>query len=460
MMAIFEHRTRLPFPAATAFAWHDRPRAFERLAPPWRTMRMVATHGTIRDGDWTRFRLKAGPLWLEWHAMLHGFVQDRQFTDVQVKGPFARWRHTHRFTPDGPDGFFMEEHIEYEPPGGAVGRLLGARLAEPELRRLFAFRHRRLHEDLRRHALWAGRPPWRIAISGASGLVGSQLAAFLATGGHDVFPLVRRAPRTPREIRWNPEQAEIDAAAFEGIDAVVHLAGESVAAGRWTPSQRARIRTSRIDGTRTLAQALSRLRRPPRVLVCASAVGFYGSRGDEILTEESAPGAGFLPETALAWEAASGPACRAGIRIVHLRIGVVLTPQGGMLGRLLPIFRLGLGGRTGTGRQWISWVALDDLLAMIQYALFDESMRGPYNATSPHPVTNADFARTLARVLRRPALLPVPSAAIRAAFGEMGRELILEGNRVLPARLQSTGFEHFHADLEGALRFVLGRPRT
>lgn len=297
----------------------------------------------------------------------------------------------------------------------------------------------------------------RVAVTGATGLVGSELCPLLSSGGSQVLPLVRRPPQRTGDVFWDPDRGEIDAGALEGLDAVIHLAGESVAGGRWTKARRARILRSRIDGTRVLCEALLRLRRPPRVLVCASAVGFYGSRGDELLTEESVPGKGFLPDVALAWEAAATQARRGGIRVVHLRIGIVLTPRGGMLGRLLPLFALGLGGRAGSGRQWISWISLDDLLGVIQRVAFDDTFAGAVNATAPRPVTNAEFARTLGRVLRRPAILPAPAFAIRAALGAMGQHLMLEGNRVLPARLQERGFAFAHSELEGALQHMLGR---
>ena len=239
------------------------------------------------------------------------------------------------------------------------------------------------------------------------------------------------------------------------MDAVIHLAGENIAGSRWTNRQKRRIRDSRVEGTRGLSEAVARLSRPPRVLVSASAIGYYGNRGAEPLTEDSLPGEGFLPETCRAWERATAPAREVGVRVVLLRIGIVLSPAGGVLQRLLPPFRLGLGGRLGTGRQFMSWIGLGDLVQVIRRALSDTTLEGPVNAVAPRPVRNEEFTRALGRVLHRPTLLPVPAFAIRLLLGEMGRELLLGGARVLPARLEATGFSFAGADIDSALRLEL-----
>jgi hypothetical protein len=277
-----------------------------------------------------------------------------------------------------------------------------------------------------------------VAVTGASGLVGSALVPFLEAGGARVLRLSR--------------SSVIEAATFEGVDAVVHLAGEPVAAGRWTRERKEAIRESRIHGTRRLAEAL----RPPTVLIQASAIGFYGDRGDELLDETSPPGLGFLAETCHEWEAASFPAERAGVRVVRLRIGIVLAVQGGALAKMLAPFRLGLGGKLGSGRQYMSWIALDDLVQVVQRAITDASLVGPVNATAPGAVRNAEFTRVLARVLHRPAWFTVPAAALRLRFGEMAEELLLASARVRPARLEHAGFRFRHAALESALHFELG----
>ena len=296
-----------------------------------------------------------------------------------------------------------------------------------------------------------------IAVSGASGLVGSHLCTRLQDQGHRVSRLVRRqASPGADEVLFDIPTGLIDAAGLEGVDAVVHLAGESVAAGRWSQARKRRIRDSRVLGTRLIAETLAGLERPPAVLVNASAIGFYGDRGDEILDETSEPGQGFLPETCLAWESATAAAETAGVRVVRMRIGVVLAAEGGALAKIAPIFRAGLGGRTGDGTQWMSWISIDDLVRAIEFALMSSDLAGPVNAVGPRPETNAAFTRELARVLRRPAIAPVPAFAVRAIFGEMGQELLLSSTRVLPRRLDQAGYEFAHPTLQAALRAVLG----
>ena len=295
-------------------------------------------------------------------------------------------------------------------------------------------------------------------VSGASGLLGSALAPRLTSEGHRVSRLVRRAAG-PGEIAWDPAAGSLDPAALEGADAVVHLSGENVGA-RWTTERKARIRSSRVASTRLLSEALAGLQRPPEVLVSASAVGIYGDRGDEVLTEESPPGdpdRDFLVAVTREWERAAEPARVEGIRVVHPRFGVVLSPSGGALRKMLLPFRLGLGARLGTGTQWMSWISIDDAVEAVHQALVDDGLEGPVNATSPEPVTNRDFTRTLGRLLSRPALFAVPGWALRLALGEMAEGTILSSTRAVPARLLQAGYRFGHPDLESALRHVLQR---
>ena len=302
--------------------------------------------------------------------------------------------------------------------------------------------------------------PQHVAVSGASGLVGSRLVSALEARGRRVSRLVRSEPVGGRdEILFEPTTGRIDASKLRGVDAVVHLAGENVAAGRWTASRKRRIRESRVLGTRLIAEALAGLERPPRALVNASAIGFYGDRGGEILEETSEPGQGFLAETCQAWESATAAAETAGVRVVRLRIGVVLSSAGGALAKMAPIFRAGLGGKTGSGKQWMSWISIDDLVEAILFAVSRDDLGGPINAVGPQPETNAEFTRVLARVLGRPAIAPVPAFAVRTIFGEMGRELLLSSTRVLPRRLEQAGFGFRHRTLEEALRAVLKAAR-
>ena len=297
----------------------------------------------------------------------------------------------------------------------------------------------------------------RILVTGSHGLIGSALIPLLASRGHHIARVVRGDPgSTPDQIPWDPEAGTLDGARLDGADAVIHLAGENIAAGRWTAARKGRIRRSRVDSTRLLADTLGRLHRKPTVWIVASAVGYYGDRGDEILVEDSAPGRGFLATLCRDWEAAADPARGSGIRVVHLRTGMVLSRTGGALARLLPIFRAGLGGRLANGRQFVSWIGLDDEVEAIHHALTHDAVQGPVNLVSPHPVTNREFTATLGRVLRRPTLLAVPAVVLRVGLGELAGEL-LSSVRAYPARLLATGYAFHRPDLEGALRHLQGR---
>jgi uncharacterized protein (TIGR01777 family) len=302
----------------------------------------------------------------------------------------------------------------------------------------------------------------KVIVTGSTGLVGRALVRSLLSDGHEVTRLVRgdaqgfRAPGTAA-VHWDPERGEIDAAALEGHDAAVHLAGENVGEGRWDEGKKRRILESRVKGTSLLAGALAGLGAKPRVLVSASATGFYGDRGAEILREESASGSDFLSEVCREWEKSSLQASQAGVRVVHLRIGVVLDGEGGALQKMLTPFKLGLGGKVGSGGQYMSWITLEDLIAVIRRAIEDESWRGPFNAVAPGTVTNAEFTKALGHALGRPTIFAVPAFAARLAFGETADALLLASTRVEPARLKEAGFEFRHPGIEGALRSVLGK---
>lgn len=296
-------------------------------------------------------------------------------------------------------------------------------------------------------------------MGGASGLMGRALAARLAAGGHSIVRLVRGGASGSGEIGWEPGAGRIDAAGVSDAapEAAIHLSGENIASGRWTAARKARIRASRVDSTRLLAETLAGPARPPRALLVASAVGFYGDRGDELLEETSAPGTGFLAELCQAWEAAADPARRAGIRVVHLRMGLVASRAGGGLAKMLPPFRLGLGGPVGSGRQYLPWIAIDDALAAFEHVLMSDALAGPVNVVSPEPIRQREFARTLGRALHRPAMVPLPAFAARVALGEMAGPLLLHSARVVPKRLLESGFEFRYGRLDDALAHLLGR---
>jgi len=297
----------------------------------------------------------------------------------------------------------------------------------------------------------------KILVSGSHGLVGRALVRSLTGDGHEVVRLVRgeRAFGAP-EVGWQPEQGRIDAEHIEGVHAVVHLAGESIASGRWSAEKKKAIRDSRVKGTALLSDALTCLSQTPVVFLSASAIGYYGDRGDELLTEESVAGKDFLAGVCKEWEAATRPAVEKGIRTVCARFGIILDPNGGALGKMLPPFRMGVGGKVGDGKQWMSWIALDDVVNGLKFLIEDESVKGPVNFVAPEPVTNAEFTKTLGRVLKRPTFFPVPAFGARLAFGEMADALLLSSQRVEPSVLEDKGFMFSWPTLEPALRHLLG----
>ncbi|GAA2784692.1 TIGR01777 family oxidoreductase [Saccharopolyspora taberi] len=433
------HSSVFEAPIDEVFTWHTRPGAIIRLTPPWGPARVVTESVSLRDGR----AVLALPGGLKWTARHDPDAYDPpyRFAD-EVDGRF-RWRHTHEFTAEGGDRTRLTDTVDTPVP-------------ERFLRPVFTYRHRQLADDLAVHR-WARqlRPePLTVAVTGSSGLVGSALTALLTSGGHRVVRLVRRSPRTAGERRWRPEAPDPDL--LEGVDAVVHLAGASIA-GRFTPAHKHEIRASRVGPTRALAELAAR--GAIGAFVSASAIGFYGpDRGDEPLTERSSRGSGFLADVVVDWEAASAPAEDAGVRTVRVRTGEVQSAAGGMLRMLRPLFAAGLGGRLGSGEQWTSWIALDDLLDVYYRALVDTGLSGPVNAVAPHPLRNIDYSRTLAEVLRRPAVVPTPSFGPRLLLGAEGaRELAEADQRVVPQRLLDLSHRFRFRGLEPALRHALGR---
>jgi uncharacterized protein (TIGR01777 family) len=420
-------------PQDEVFAWHGRPGAFVRLSPPWQPVRIAEEADSLRDGR-AVLALPGGLRWVAQHQR-GGFDPPDVFVD-QIAPPLSSfWRHTHEFAAEGEDRTRITDRVDTVVPAWV-------------LREMFAYRHRQLAGDLAVHQRMNAQP-MTVAVTGSRGFIGTALTALLTTGGHKVIRLVRRSPIDADERRWNPDDPA--AGLLDGVDAVVHLAGEPIA-GRFTDEHKAAIRESRIGPTRRLADLAARCHL--RCFVSASAIGFYGAdRGDEVLTEDSPPGDGFLADVVQGWENAA-----AGLRVVHVRTGIVQSPRGGVLRLLYPLFFAGLGGRLGDGTQWTSWAGIDDLCDIYLRALVDEELSGPVNAVSPHPVRNAEYTRTLARVLRRPALLPVPSAGPKVLLGAEGAsELAMANQRVLPDRLLARGHQFRQPTVEQALRHVLGR---
>ncbi|WP_145370953.1 TIGR01777 family oxidoreductase [Maioricimonas rarisocia] len=452
---LFVRRSEMPASAETVFAWHERPGAFERLAPPWDRVELVEQSGGIQDG--ARVVLRVGPLRQKWIAEHRNYVPGRSFQDVQVSGPFAHWAHTHSVEPIDETRCILEDRIEYRLPAGKVGNTAGGGMVRSMLDRMFTYRHEITADDVAAIQQRKEQTMSTIGVTGASGMVGSTVVPMLTTAGHSAFRFVRRPAKSEDERQWTPSEPQLDPKQFEGLDAVIHLAGENIGDSRWTQSKKQRIRDSRVDGTRRLAEALAKLEQPPKTLVCASATGFYGDRGDEILTEQSDAGTGFLTDVCQEWEAAAGPAREAGIRVVHVRLGMILSPKGGALQKMLTPFKLGGGGVVGDGNQYWSWIALDDAAAIFTRAATDAGLEGPVNAVTPNPVTNREFTQTLAKVLHRPAIIPVPKFAARLALGEMADELLFASVRVMPEKLQASDYAFRYPELEEALRHLLGR---
>lgn len=440
-------------PLDEVFAWHTRPGAMPRLVPPWQPMRVVKETESLADGQ-AILGLPGGLRWVAQHQP-EGYDPPRQFVDVLssdggVDGlktlpprVIGWWRHTHKFGDAGNGATRVHDIVDTTVPGAA-------------LRSTFAYRHRQLAEDLAAHrdAALAGAGPLTVAMTGASGLVGTALAAFLSAGGHRVIRLVRRNPSGPDERRWEPSQPADDL--LEGVDAVVHLAGESIA-GRFTDAHRRAIRDSRIEPTRRLAELAARTD-GLTAFVSASAIGFYGyDCGDTVLDETSPRGAGFLADVVADWEAATAPAADAGVRVVTVRTGIVQAAAGGTLRLLRPLFAAGLGGRLGSGRQWLSWIGIDDLLDVYYRALYDARLAGPVNAVAPDPARNSDYTRVLAATMHRPAVLPVPSIGPRILLGKQGaRELAEANQRVEPRQLVRLGHRFRQPTIEDVLAHQLG----
>ena len=376
-----------------------------------------------------------------------------------LKGPFWKWDHEHIF--EEKDGITtVIDQIDYKVPFGFLGeivdKVLGGRLVKQRIDRMFKAREIRLQRDLQAHGKYRSMPRKKILIAGSSGLIGTQLVAFLDTGGHDVYRLVRRKVENDFEIEWDPDNGVINASDIEGFDAVIHLGGEGIGDKRWSKKRKEKILTSRTGSTALLAKTLSQIENPPEVFMVASAVGYYGHSQDENLTEDSELGSGYLSDVCSAWEKSAQPAVDAGIRTIWLRTGIVLSGIGGALGKMLLPFKMNAGGPVASGKQWMPWISMDDQIYSMHELLMNESASGPYNLTAPNPASQKEFAKTLGRVLNRLAIAPLPTFVVRILFGKMGVTLLTQGQHVIPSRLQDMGYEFTHPDLEGALRDTLG----
>ncbi|WP_022851502.1 TIGR01777 family oxidoreductase [Limisalsivibrio acetivorans] len=453
-MPLFTFKSDFDAPVKDLFDWHKREGALLRLVPPWESVEMVEKKGGIAEGSSAVFKVKIGPFSKEWKAVHTAYEENRMFRDRMEYGPFKSWEHTHLFEEKG-DKSSLEERIEFKLPFNTIAYPFAAPFVKKKLASMFRYRHRVTAGDLQ--ILKKYKPePMNIVVSGAGGEVGRYLVPFLTTQGHSLKRLVRKEVSSPDEEYWNPIQCRLGDC-FPGMDAVIHLAGEPIGRGKWDTAKKKIILESRIEGTRLIAERLASMDNPPKTFITASAIGYYGDRGEEDITEDSPAGEGFIADVCREWEKAAEPAIDKGIRVVFLRIGVALSPSGGALERFLPFYRMGIGAVPGNGEQYLSWISMDDLLGSIAHALYNKDVTGAVNAVSPEPLTMNDFARKFLSVTGFGRRFTIPAPLIRHVFGEMGEEVLLSGAKVYPEKMLDTGYEFRYPHLESALRHLLGK---
>ncbi|MEM8912464.1 MAG: TIGR01777 family oxidoreductase [Planctomycetota bacterium] len=452
--------SHLPVSAEQAFAYHEGPGCLQRLIPPWESVTLESSDGSLRAGSRVVLKTKLFGIPLRWRALHTEYDPPNRFVDVQESGPFASWRHEHRFEAADDGTCRLSDRLQYRLPLGTPGRWFGGGLARNAIESMFAYRHRITIDDLALSSQLQ-MSPMTIAVSGSTGMIGSSLCSLLSLLGHRVRPIVRSRVSNPDAIAiWSdPTEAQ----KLDDVDVVVHLAGKSIASGRWTENVKREIRESRVEKTQQLCRAIQESvarsgRQGPRTLICASATGIYGDRGDQTMSEDSTTGSDFLADVATQWEQACEPARQAGLRVVNARIGIVLAPGGGALSKMLTPAKLG-GGALGNGRQWWSWIALDDVVGGLVHAIAVDSVAGPINLVAPQPLQQRDFAKILGRVLRRPALVPAPAFGLRLALGEMADALLLSSTRAVPSRLIGSDYRFRFESLEPFLRYCLGKNR-
>jgi len=452
---IYIKKTEINAPVDKVFSWHERNGAIARLTPPWAPLKLISRSGEgIQKGIRVTFRIRLFNISLPWVAKHIDYKENQEFKDCQIKGPFAKWEHTHRFHSNGASGMIMEDQVEFKLPFGILSRPFYG-YAKKEFDRMFSYRHRILKYDLENHSVESKK---RILVSGASGTIGSALVPFLQTSGHEVIRLVREKNNVKEgDLFWDPYKGQLDLEGAGPFDAVVNLNGLDISRGKWTPEQKKKILDSRVIPTRFLVEKMKSLRKKPEVFISSSAIGFYGEGKDAFLTESSAQGHCFISEVCRQWEEASSGAEAVGVRTVQLRIGIVLTPAGGALARMELPFKAGCGVTISHGRQYMSWISMDDAIAGILHILNSDIIQGPVNLTAPNPVTNREFSQALAKVFSKKVFFRFPAFLARLLWGEMGKETLLTGARVNPEKLLKTGFSFHHETLVPALRHILGR---
>lgn len=457
-MPLYTRSGTLESPLKDVARWHFQSSALLRLVPAWSGVEVLEIPSRLEDGAIVTLRVPVPPIGRKkWISRIENVDHGISFVDDQVSGPFKRWRHEHMLSEDDSGRCRLTDSLDFELPHPPPIRNIGERVVERALVKTFSWRHRRTSQDVLRlrETDWIQR---KILLTGSSGLVGTSLRALLKVAGCDVVRLVRRnADPTLGEFQWDPAKGEIDLRAFEGVDAVVNLSGAGIADKRWTPGRKKVLRDSRVDSTALLARSIAGLSGEKPAFICASATGVYGDRPGERCDEDSSPGNSFLSRTCVEWEAAAAPALQAGARVAHLRIGVVVAYAGGAVSKLRRPVSLGLGGPVGNGRQGMSWIALDDLVGVIAHSIVDERYQGPINCVAPEGIDNRGFMKAMGRVMRRPVIAPLPAFAVKALFGQMGEEALLQGVFAEPRKLESLGFRFDFPELEDALRFELGQ---
>ena len=446
-----EFSALMPCDSEFLYRWHTMPRAINRLIPPWENILVVKHPPSIIDKG--KVHIKVDGL-IDWHLEINDVQEGKCFSDKQIKGPLLYWTHKHSMQAINESSSLLVERISFKLP--LLDSVLNQLITKIKLKPIFDYRFRTMLNDIKIHYKYKNNKSMKILISGSSGLVGSALVDFLSSGGHQVYKLVRSQTREANEIYYNSDESDLTK--LEGFDAVIHLAGENIAGKRWTTEQKQKIKQSRIDGTSSLAQALTKLKSAPQVFICASAIGYYNNSIEPCCDESSPAGEGFLADTCKQWEQACMILKGKNIRVVNTRFGIILDPKSGALAKILPIFSLGAGGRLGNGNQWMSWVALDDVLGVILHCLNNNGIRGPVNVVAPNPVTNNEFTEVLSKVLNRPAIFPVPSLALKIVLGEMSDELLLSSLKISSKVLKETGYDFAYPDLNSALKHMLGKP--
>nr|MBA3750105.1 TIGR01777 family protein [Nitrosopumilus sp.] len=456
----FVKQIQLSTDATDVFDYHTREGALDRLMPPWSLLTLIKNNKDIKNGSVTILKLKLGPIGIKWIAEHLGYIQNRQFQDRMIKGPFRSWLHTHSFIPSDFDHCTMEDRIDYSLASGIARSKFINDLIQNNLNQIFYYRHRILKNDMTLRKLVRKNRRKKILITGSTGLIGSALIPLLKiVGEHNVTKMVRPSSKNIdnnlQVVKWDPDKEKIIINDLEGYDLIIHLGGENIF-GRWSNSKKQSLMESRIKTTRLLCNSIIKLTKPPSTFICASAIGFYGNRGSEILTEESSAGSGFLSDLCQKWEESTETAKSIGIRVINLRFGMVLTPRGGILQKLVKpsIFKIGL--QMGSENQYISWVSIEDVIGSILYSIDDSSIQGPVNIVSPNPVTILDFSRILSSVLKNKIMIPLSKRLLKLAFGEFADSVVSSSSFVLPKKLSSIGYPYMNPDLEDTLRLLLG----